>query len=164
MNYSQKLLDPRWQKKRLKIMERDNFTCTLCKNDKQTLHIHHKSYKGDPWDAPDHFLTTLCESCHSKEHKIEDRVYPYKKLKPSFNSKPRKLLPIHFMMIYLFIPQSVRDGRDRYLNAKQIGGKELEAAKYHFNYVCFQANIWSMFDFIIFGKYSDKPSERNGRR
>lgn len=30
MTYSQKLRDPRWQKKRLEILERDSFTCQHC--------------------------------------------------------------------------------------------------------------------------------------
>ena len=39
--YSQKLRDPKWQKKRLEVLQRDEFCCQLC-NDKETeLHIHH---------------------------------------------------------------------------------------------------------------------------
>ena len=30
MGYSEKLKDPRWQKKRLEILERDNFRCQYC--------------------------------------------------------------------------------------------------------------------------------------
>lgn len=29
-DYSQKLLDPRWQRKRLEILQRDDFTCQVC--------------------------------------------------------------------------------------------------------------------------------------
>lgn len=68
MTYSEKLKDPRWQKKRLKILERDNFTCTKCGNDKITLHIHHAKYLGLPWEVEDKYLSTICETCHKNEH------------------------------------------------------------------------------------------------
>ena len=35
--YTELLKDPRWQKKRLEIYERDNFTCNQCKNTKKTV-------------------------------------------------------------------------------------------------------------------------------
>lgn len=65
--YSELLRDPRWQKKRLLIMERDGWKCVVCGNEKTTLNVHHKSYakNGNPWDVPDDELLTLCEDCHS---------------------------------------------------------------------------------------------------
>lgn len=68
--YKDKLLDPRWQKKRLKILESDNFSCRFCGNDAKTLHVHHFSYNknGNPWDISDSKLVTLCEDCHSVTH------------------------------------------------------------------------------------------------
>jgi hypothetical protein len=65
--YSQKLLDPRWQKKRLLILQRDQFTCRRCGNSEATLHVHHLDYKGEPWDITDSCLITLCEFCHNSE-------------------------------------------------------------------------------------------------
>jgi hypothetical protein len=67
--YSEKLKDPRWQKKRLEILQRDNWTCQLCGATTITLHIHHRKYiKGkEPWEYPDHLLVTLCEICHDGE-------------------------------------------------------------------------------------------------
>lgn len=64
--YSKKLLDPRWQKKRLKIMERDEFTCQSCGNKNETLQVHHFVYNGNPWDANDSDLITYCDNCHEK--------------------------------------------------------------------------------------------------
>jgi len=64
MKYSEKLRDPRWQRKRLEVMERDDFTCSDCGDEKSTLSVHHKQYHGDPWDAPMWALETLCEKCH----------------------------------------------------------------------------------------------------
>lgn len=66
MKYSDKLRDPRWQKKRLEVMERDSFTCLACGDSKSTLNVHHKEYHGDPWNAPMGSLETLCESCHTE--------------------------------------------------------------------------------------------------
>lgn len=67
MTYAEKLKDPRWQKKRLKILKRDKFTCRDCKSTTKTLHVHHKIYSKisiDPWEYEDFLLITLCEDCH----------------------------------------------------------------------------------------------------
>jgi hypothetical protein len=75
VKYSEKLKDPRWQKKRLKILERDNWTCRGCNDTKNTLVVHHIKYFPDkePWECPDKFLLTLCEECHRLER--EHRPY-----------------------------------------------------------------------------------------
>lgn len=67
--YSEKLRDPRWQKMRLKVMERDEFRCVICGDDASTLNVHHRWYEGgrEPWDYPVESLVTLCESCHEQE-------------------------------------------------------------------------------------------------
>jgi hypothetical protein len=62
--YGEKLKDPRWQKKRLKVFERDNWTCQCCGDKDSTLNVHHKGYVGEPWDCPDENLVTVCEDCH----------------------------------------------------------------------------------------------------
>jgi 5-methylcytosine-specific restriction endonuclease McrA len=69
MNYSEKLLDPRWQKKRLEILGRDMFECRICHSTDKTVHVHHRHYiKGrEPWDYPNDLLVTLCHVCHKKE-------------------------------------------------------------------------------------------------
>lgn len=73
MSYSDLLKDPRWQKRRLEIMERDEWTCQACGDTKATLTVHHKSYRmvdgkfADIWDYPGEDLITLCEDCHAEE-------------------------------------------------------------------------------------------------
>lgn len=63
--YSEKLRDPRWQKKRLAILERENWTCQCCDNKEEELQVHHLIYsKGEPWDAPNETLECLCRTCH----------------------------------------------------------------------------------------------------
>lgn len=68
--YSEKLRDPRWQKVRLEIMERDNWACQECFDTTTTLNVHHLMYeKGvEPWEYADIYLITLCENCHQKHH------------------------------------------------------------------------------------------------
>lgn len=65
MKYSEKLKDPRWQRKRLEILQRDDWACQCCRDKASTLQVHHKQYHGNPWDAPDDSLETLCEECHA---------------------------------------------------------------------------------------------------
>lgn len=64
--YSDKLKNPKWQKKRLEILERDGFKCKLCGDEETELQVHHKKYSdGNPWDADDKNLITLCKHCHN---------------------------------------------------------------------------------------------------
>lgn len=67
--YGEKLLDPRWQKKRLQILERDGWRCQGCCASDSTLHVHHIAYKPDcePWEIDDDLLLTLCADCHETE-------------------------------------------------------------------------------------------------
>jgi hypothetical protein len=70
--YTEKLKDPRWQKKRLQIMERDNFTCQKCESTTETLNVHHRHYRkgADPWDYEDWVFQTLCQPCHEKTSRL----------------------------------------------------------------------------------------------
>jgi hypothetical protein len=67
MDYKEQLKHPKWQKKRLEILERDNFTCQLCKDTETTLHIHHKEYFKHKlaWEYEDEYLITMCSHCHN---------------------------------------------------------------------------------------------------
>lgn len=47
-------------------MQKANFACEFCGDDKSTLHIHHLEYVGEPWDAPDEALECLCEFHHTQ--------------------------------------------------------------------------------------------------
>lgn len=62
--YSEKLKNPKWQKKRLEILQRDNFKCSKCADTETELQIHHLKYTGNPWDAPNENLITVCKHCH----------------------------------------------------------------------------------------------------
>ena len=67
--YREKFKDPRWQKCRLKILNRDDWACQLFGDKGSTLHVHHRYYtpKTDPWEYPDRAFVTLCEDCHEVE-------------------------------------------------------------------------------------------------
>jgi hypothetical protein len=78
-SYSEKLKDPRWQRKRLEIMQRDDFACILCGDSKSTLNVHHWEYKGEPWDVDNDNLSTVCVTCHElieyrKKHGLPTRA------------------------------------------------------------------------------------------
>lgn len=75
--YSQKLLDPRWQRKRLEIMERDGWRCRNCGDEKNTLHVHHWFYDGEPWEVNSKLLSTLCEKCHDYAEAVIAAVKPF---------------------------------------------------------------------------------------
>lgn len=70
MTYREQLLHPNWQRKRLEIMQRDEFRCQCCMATENTLHVHHKQYaKGRlAWEYPNDELVTLCETCHDTMH------------------------------------------------------------------------------------------------
>lgn len=74
--YSEKLKDPRWQKKRLEILERDGWQCRACGNSKLTLHVHHCFYvkNQSPWEHDECYLKTFCESCHDRYHKAKEAL------------------------------------------------------------------------------------------
>lgn len=67
--YLEKLRDPRWQKMRLKVFERDEWVCQICFDEGKTLNVHHRYYlsQKEPWEYPMEALVTLCEECHRDE-------------------------------------------------------------------------------------------------
>lgn len=73
MTYSEKLRDPRWQRKRLEVMGRDEFKCRDCGRNDSELHVHHCLYeRGEPWETANKFLLTLCKDCHDERQMNED--------------------------------------------------------------------------------------------
>lgn len=72
MTYAEKLRDPRWQRKRLEVMERDGWKCRDCGNANETLTVHHCFYeKGGPWETDERFLITVCQICHEDRQAVE---------------------------------------------------------------------------------------------
>lgn len=65
--YKELLLDPRWQKKRLEVLLRDQFRCVECGAARETLHVHHHYYVSGrpPWEYPLESMITVCWECHA---------------------------------------------------------------------------------------------------
>lgn len=65
--YKEQLNDPRWQRKRLEIYERDNWACRICNSTERPLTVHHRLYESKyayAWDYPNYYLLTVCLPCH----------------------------------------------------------------------------------------------------
>jgi len=62
--HKQLLIDPRWQKKKSDICNRDGWKCVKCGKKTESLHVHHLIYppSGLPWDIADIYLQTLCKT------------------------------------------------------------------------------------------------------
>lgn len=76
MSYLELLKHPLWQRKRLEIMKRDNFTCQKCGDQETMLNVHHKQYskKCKPWEYSNHLLITVCEDCHLVIEHLKNKV------------------------------------------------------------------------------------------
>lgn len=75
-SYSELLKDPRWQRKRLEILNRADFKCEECMDGTSTLHVHHKIYRkgAKPWEYEHTELAALCEGCHEDRHKWKEKL------------------------------------------------------------------------------------------
>jgi hypothetical protein len=75
--YKERLRDPRWQKVRLRIFERDGFACRRCGRGDEELHAHHIVYRHgfEPWEYEHEEILTLCNSCHEVEHREGDDAW-----------------------------------------------------------------------------------------
>lgn len=73
MNYSEKLLDPRWKAKRHEILMRDDWTCHKCGDNKRRKAVHHLYYiwGREPWEYDNECLITICVCCHLTHHMLE---------------------------------------------------------------------------------------------
>jgi hypothetical protein len=70
------LLDPRWQRRRLQVLDRAGFACECCGDTSSTLHVHHRIYRkgAAPWEYADEELRALCENCHEAEHQMRRSI------------------------------------------------------------------------------------------
>lgn len=102
ITYAEKLLDPRWQKKRLQVLQRENFTCQLCKDTKTTLHIHHIYYadSGNPWDVDHTVLMCLCKHCHSVFELTKSKDYFY------FYIKKEQVSKLEWRLYYYYLDEN----------------------------------------------------------
>ena len=74
--------DPRWQKKRLEILNRDDWKCRSCGTSgdaENNLNVHHAYYEGGkmPWEYDNQVLISWCNKCHTKRHEIQKTILLY---------------------------------------------------------------------------------------
>lgn len=74
--YYELLRHPKWQEKRLRIMQRAGFECENCGDSESILNVHHTYYeKGkSPWEYPDESLRCLCDPCHGTADELRIKV------------------------------------------------------------------------------------------
>lgn len=72
LSYTDQLKHPKWQRRRLEIMQRADFHCESCKSGEITLNVHHKLYRKGAmaWEYADNELQCLCENCHKGRHDV----------------------------------------------------------------------------------------------
>ncbi len=63
-----------WFKFREKVLNRDNYQCSICGNAKTVLQVHHVlyHYNKKPWEYEIEDCVTLCKRCHAIEHGITE--------------------------------------------------------------------------------------------
>lgn len=115
MTYAEKLQDPRWQKKRLEVLQRDHWTCKLCGDAESTLHIHHIKYNNNPWDADLDDLITYCKHCHAiiEYNKKQEKIIPYQVRKYFLDDDSLKLILLYgdenkedYVDFYKYLPNN----------------------------------------------------------
>jgi hypothetical protein len=146
MTYSEKLKDPRWQKLRLQILDRDLWSCINCQATEITLHVHHLVYtKGaEPWDYPPEELVTLCETCHRAE--FEGR--------PGAEAEFLRTIRQKGFMVDDIVRISRSFQKLKIINATEVTASMIE----------FMFSAEGMMDIEpLFWNYSQKRSARSGR-
>lgn len=76
-NYTEQYNSPKWQKKRLEILELHNFKCDECDNkEEKQLHVHHRFYLKDRkvWEYDNDVFQVLCETHHTKVHENKHKI------------------------------------------------------------------------------------------
>lgn len=76
MQYHEQLKHPLWQKKRLEVMEANNFKCQNCGGKDEQLNVHHPFYKRGAmiWQYVKEELMCLCHECHKNEHAKDEEI------------------------------------------------------------------------------------------
>lgn len=76
MTYFQQIKHPNWQRKRLEVLEENNFECINCGAKDQELHVHHPYYRKGAmvWEYESSELQCLCHKCHKDAHELDERI------------------------------------------------------------------------------------------
>lgn len=70
LSYRDQLLHPKWQRKRLEVMDLAGFKCALCGDGDTTLNVHHRRYVSGrmAWEYDTSEMECLCRPCHQRHH------------------------------------------------------------------------------------------------
>lgn len=128
--YAAKLRDPRWQRKRLAILNRANFTCEDCGATDKTLNVHHSLYmrEQEPWEAADCTLRAVCEDCHKLRAAVEKEAV--RKMRVTFALLSRaEIEDLRMEIAQRFLSRlKIRDGFPGPIELAAIKRGELTAA------------------------------------
>jgi hypothetical protein len=82
--YKEQLRDPRWQKRRLQVLQYAGWRCQICGVKDQELHCHHSYYsKGKmAWQYPKGAIISVCWRCHERLHPKKEEPTPTPELPP----------------------------------------------------------------------------------
>ena len=108
MTYSEKLREPRWQRRRLELFASAGWKCQECGSTTRNLQAHHCSYAPliEPWDLPDSVMMVLCEVCHEHRQGFENTIrFEIGKI---MRNTP---LPRLNKMMWYFIDEALKDGK-----------------------------------------------------
>lgn len=135
MSYADLLRDPRWQRKRLEVMQRADFACELCLDNTTTLNVHHARYVQGrkPWEYDMADLVCLCAPCHEREHDIESfaekrerqRKQAQRDARLAAMSPEQRALVARMAEIDRELPLATSDGKDELTREKMALNEEL---------------------------------------
>ncbi len=68
LSYKEQLQHPNWQRKRLEIFQRDDFTCQICGATDKQIQVHHLYYLPGThvWEYDDEAMKTVCNEHHEQ--------------------------------------------------------------------------------------------------
>jgi hypothetical protein len=117
MTFQDQYKHPKWQKRRLEILERDDFTCQKCGDTETMLHVHHKVYHRNRkvWDYKDFDLTTLCKHCHTQIDKIKPLKNEFNKIRIYKSNNWQSKTYIMFVVIDDILSMEVYDVHDSFV-------------------------------------------------
>lgn len=76
MNWQEMLRDPRWQRRRLEVLDAAGWKCEECGDSHNELQVHHRHYRSGakPWDYSRRELRALCSACHEKRTDLDREI------------------------------------------------------------------------------------------
>lgn len=116
MTYAEKLLDPRWQRRKSEVQMAHDFTCEDCGSKTNTLHVHHCIYLPgrEPWEYEDDLLMLLCDGCHFRRQELQ-------KLAPLALALRMRRMTIYELERFVMDPISMKAKRDHAITSGDIG-------------------------------------------